>query len=204
MTKPRIAIYPGTFDPLTNGHVGIIRRGAEIFDTVVVAVAQDNLKSPLFSLEERVDMARECFAGVAGIEVEPFSGLLVDYAKKRGANSILRGLRALSDFDYEFHMALMNRKLRSDIQTVFLMSDFRWMYISSTNIKAVASLGGNVGDLVPPPVLARLRRAYGHPTTWPFVPLPGAPAAPAPEAGMSAEMPGIDSGDDFSLFRSDS
>lgn len=95
------------------------------------------------------------------------------------------GLRALSDFDYEFQMALMNRKLRSDIQTIFLMSDFRWMYISSTNIKAVASLGGNVGDLVPPPVLAHLRRAYGHPPTWPFVPLPGAPAAPAPEPEMS-------------------
>lgn len=204
MTKPRIAIYPGTFDPLTNGHAGIIRRGAEIFDTVVVAVAQDNLKSPLFSLEERVGMARDCFAGMAGIEVEPFSGLLVDYAKKRGASAILRGLRALSDFDYEFQMALMNRKLRSDIQTVFLMSDFRWMYISSTNIKAVASLGGNVGDLVPPPVLARLRRAYGLPATWPFVPLPGAPAAPVPEAEMSAEMPGRDSDDAFTPLRPDS
>lgn len=198
MTKPRIAIYPGTFDPLTNGHAGIIRRGAEIFDTVVVAVAQDNLKSPLFSLEERVDMIRDCFAGIAGIEVESFSGLLVDYAKKRGANSILRGLRALSDFDYEFQMALMNRKLRSDIQTVFLMSDFRWMYISSTNIKAVAGLGGNVGDLVPPPVLARLRRVYGHPASWPFVPLPGAPVLPAPEEEDNARG---DSGDD--RFRSD-
>lgn len=187
MTKQRIAIYPGTFDPLTNGHAGIIRRGAEIFDTVIVAVARDNLKSPLFSLDERVEMARECFAGVAGIEVEAFSGLLVDYAKKRGATAILRGLRALSDFDYEFQMALMNRKLRSDIQTVFLMSDFRWMYISSTNIKAVASLGGNVGDLVPPPVLVRLRRVYGHPATWPFVPLPGTPAAPLPEPEMSEE-----------------
>lgn len=187
MTKQRIAIYPGTFDPLTNGHAGIIRRGAEIFDTVIVAVARDNLKSPLFSLDERVDMARECFAGVAGVEVEAFSGLLVDYAKKRGATAILRGLRALSDFDYEFQMALMNRKLRSDIQTVFLMSDFRWMYISSTNIKAVASLGGNVGDLVPPPVLVRLRRVYGHPATWPFAPLPGAPAAPLPEPEMSEE-----------------
>lgn len=187
MTKQRIAIYPGTFDPLTNGHAGIIRRGAEIFDTVIVAVARDNLKSPLFSLDERVEMARECFAGVAGVEVEAFSGLLVDYAKKRGATAILRGLRALSDFDYEFQMALMNRKLRSDIQTVFLMSDFRWMYISSTNIKAVASLGGNVGDLVPPPVLVRLRRVYGHPATWPFVPLPGAPTAPLPEPEMSEE-----------------
>ena len=157
------------------------------FDTVIVAVARDNLKSPLFSLDERVEMARECFAGVAGVEVEAFSGLLVDYAKKRGATAILRGLRALSDFDYEFQMALMNRKLRSDIQTVFLMSDFRWMYISSTNIKAVASLGGNVGDLVPPPVLVRLRRVYGHPATWPFVPLPGAPAAPRPEPEMSEE-----------------
>lgn len=174
----RLAVYPGTFDPLTNGHVGIIRRGARLFDTVVVAVARDNAKSTLFSLEERVAMARETFRHNPSVLVEPFCGLLVDYAKKRGAVAILRGLRAVSDFDYEFQMALMNRKLRGDIQTVFLMTDFRWMYISSTSVKSVAGLGGNVGDLVPPPVLARLRAAYGHPPTWPQTPLPGAPEPP--------------------------
>lgn len=178
----RLAVYPGTFDPLTNGHVGIIRRGARLFDAVVVAVARDNAKKTLFSLEERVDMARETFRDNPAVVVEPFCGLLVDYAKRRGAVAILRGLRAVSDFDYEFQMALMNRKLRGDIQTVFLMTDFRWMYISSTSIKSVAGLGGNVGDLVPAPVLTRLRAVYGHPSTWPRIPLPGAPAAPeAPE-----------------------
>lgn len=174
----RLAVYPGTFDPLTNGHVGIIRRGTRVFDTVVVAVARDNAKKTLFSLDERVEMARETFADNPAVVVEPFYGLLVDYAKKRGAVALLRGLRAVSDFDYEFQMALMNRKLRGDIQTVFLMTDFRWMYISSTSIKSVASLGGNVGSLVPEPVLRRLRAVYGHPATWPQTPLPGAPAAP--------------------------
>lgn len=176
--RNRLAVYPGTFDPLTNGHVGIIRRGTKIFDTVVVAVARDTSKTPLFSLDERVEMIRETFADHPRVLVEPFAGLLVDYAKKRGAAAILRGLRAVSDFDYEFQMALMNRKLRNDIQTVFLMTDFRWMYISSTSIKNVASLGGNVGSLAPEPVLKRLRRVYRHPSSWPEEPLPGAPAAP--------------------------
>ncbi len=174
----RLAVYPGTFDPLTNGHVGIIRRGTRLFDTVVVAVARDHAKKTLFSLDERVDMARETFRDDPAVVVEPFCGLLVDYAKQRGAVAILRGLRAVSDFDYDFQMALMNRKLRGDIQKVFLMTAFRWMYISSTGIKSVAGLGGNVGDLVPSPVLPRLRAAYGHPATWPQTPLPGAPAAP--------------------------
>lgn len=174
---PRLAVYPGTFDPLTNGHVGIIRRGAYIFDTVIVAVARDNGKNTLFSLEERVAMAQTAFAENPHVVVEPFSGLLIDYAKHRGAVAILRGLRAVSDFDYEFQMALMNRKLRSDIETVFLMTDFRWMYISSTSIKNVASLGGNISSMVPPPVVDQLRHAYGHPDSWPTVPLPGAPAA---------------------------
>ena len=160
MTKNSIAIYPGTFDPLTNGHVGIIRRGAEIFDTVVVAVARDNLKSPLFSLEERVQMARECFAGVTGIEVEPFSGLLVDYAKNRGAGAILRGLRAVSDFEYEFQLALMNRRLQRDIQTVFLMTDYQWLFISSTIVKAAASHGADIVGLVPENVCLRLMEKY--------------------------------------------
>lgn len=177
MVENRLAIYPGTFDPLTNGHVSIIRRGAMVFDAVVVAVAKDNSKTPLFSLDERVDMARCTFKDTPNVVVEPFQGLLMDYAKHRGASAILRGLRALSDFDYEFQMALMNRKLRNDIETVFLVTDFRWMYISSTIIKSVASLGGNVVSLVPQPVLDSLRAKYGHPPTWPDTPLPGAPQA---------------------------
>ncbi len=177
MAEKRIAVYPGTFDPLTNGHVSIIRRGTVLFDSVVVAVARDNAKNPLFTLEERTEMARQTFAGNPRVSVEPFGGLLMDYVKHRGACAVLRGLRAVSDFDYEFQMALMNRKLRNDIETVFLVTDFRWMYISSTIIKNVASLGGNVGSLVPPPVVDQLRRAYSHPPTWPELPLPGAPEA---------------------------
>lgn len=167
MGEERIAIYPGTFDPLTNGHECIIRRGLELFDTVIVAVAQDCGKHPLFSLEERVDIVREVFAGINGVKVMPFSGLLVDFAARVGAKAILRGLRAVSDFDYEFQMALMNRKLQHDVQTIFLMSDLRWMYISSTNIRNVASLGGDVRCLVPPTVIPRLRRAYRLPESWP-------------------------------------
>ena len=175
--EKRIAIYPGTFDPLTNGHVSIIRRGCKLFDQVIVAIAQDNSKNNLFSLEERTKMTMEVFADHPNILVEPFAGLLVDYVAERGATIILRGLRAISDFDYEFQMALMNRKLRDDIQTVFLMTDYRWMYISSSNIKSVASLGGNVGALVPSQVLPYLRKAYGHPISWPHAPLPISPEA---------------------------
>ncbi len=167
MGEERIAIYPGTFDPLTNGHECIIRRGLELFDTFIVAVAQDCGKHPLFSLEERVAIVKEVFEGIPGVKVMPFAGLLVDFASSVGAKAILRGLRAVSDFDYEFQMALMNRKLQHDVQTIFLMSDLRWMYISSTNIRNVASLGGDVRCLVPPTVIPRLRRAYGLPESWP-------------------------------------
>ena len=167
MGEERIAIYPGTFDPLTNGHECLIRRGLELFDTVIVAVAQDCGKNPLFSLEERVDIVREVFDGTPGVRVMPFAGLLVDFAARQGAKAVLRGLRAVSDFDYEFQMALMNRKLQRSVQTIFLMSDLRWMYISSTNIRNVASLGGDVSTLVPPTVIPRLRRAYHLPESWP-------------------------------------
>ena len=119
------------------------------------------------TLEERVDIVKEVFAGIPGVKVMPFAGLLVDFAASVGAKAILRGLRAVSDFDYEFQMALMNRKLQHDVQTIFLMSDLRWMYISSTNIRNVASLGGDVRCLVPPTVIPRLRRAYGLPESWP-------------------------------------
>jgi pantetheine-phosphate adenylyltransferase len=154
-----IAIYPGTFDPLTNGHASLVRRGVKIFGKVIVGVANDTSKKTLFSLEERVAMANEVFADDDNITAEGFSGLLVDYVQKRKARVILRGLRAVSDFEYEFQMALMNRKLDREIQTVFLMTDFKWMYLSSTIIKEVAKHGGNIKGMVPEAVVPKL---YGR------------------------------------------
>jgi len=168
MEKKRIAVYPGTFDPVTSGHVCIIDRGLELFDEVIVAVAQDSNKKTLFSLEERVEIIREVFAFTDRIRVIPFAGLLVDFAMRHHANVILRGLRAVSDFDYEFQMALLNRKLQNDLQTIFLMSDLRWMFISSTNVRNIASLGGDVSSLVPASVIPHLRSAYGLPSSWPL------------------------------------
>ncbi|NCC24180.1 MAG: pantetheine-phosphate adenylyltransferase [Deltaproteobacteria bacterium] len=158
--KLNIAVYPGTFDPLTNGHCSLIHRGLRIFDQVVVAPAADTPKSPLFTLEERVAMAQDVFRDEPRVVVEPFYGLLVDFVQTKGAAAILRGLRAVSDFEYEFQMALMNRRLKRDIQTVFLMTDYRWLFISSTIIKDVVRLGGEVGGLVPAEVKARLIRKF--------------------------------------------
>lgn len=169
----RAAVYPGTFDPFTNGHLSIVRRGLEVFDRVVVAVAMDSGKNPLFSLEERVDMIRETFRGQHRVEVEGFSGLLVDYVPGKGANTILRGLRAVSDFEYEFQMALMNRKIKPSIHTVFMMTDYRWLYISSTIIKDVARLGGSIEGLVPENILHRVRRRMDERRT-----VTGEPARP--------------------------
>ena len=163
MHQKRSAIYPGTFDPLTNGHLSLIRRGRELFDQIVVAVAAETPKNPLFTLEERVQLAREAIGDSdPGIVVEPFSGLLVDYVSKRGSRILLRGLRAVSDFEYEFQSALMNRRLRREIQTVFLMTDYQWLYISSTIVKAAASLGGNVHGLVPGCVERSLQKKYAQ------------------------------------------
>ncbi len=171
MASAKIAVYPGTFDPLTMGHVSLIRRGCEIFDTVVVAVAIDNAKTPLFTLQERVAMVEDVFKDCAQVKVEPFSGLLVEYVAAKQYDVILRGLRAVSDFEYEFQLALMNRKLNRNIQTVFLMTDYQWLYISSTIVKSVAQLGGDIRGLVPKVVCDRLRARYGHPpmdfTDWP-------------------------------------
>jgi pantetheine-phosphate adenylyltransferase len=152
----RIAIYPGTFDPFHNGHLSLVRRGLEVFDRVIVAVARDSGKNPLFGLDERGDMIREVFRGQLRVDVEGFSGLLVDYVPGRQANTILRGLRAVSDFEYEFQMALMNRKLKPSIHTVFMMTDYRWLYISSSIIKDVARLGGVIEGLVPETIQARI------------------------------------------------
>lgn len=160
--KKRCAVFPGTFDPLTNGHVSLIRRGREIFDTIIVAVADNTPKHPLFSHEERVALAREALRDDPGIRVEPFSGLLVDYVAQMGAKVILRGLRAVSDFEYEFQIALMNRRLRREVQTMFLMTDYQWLYISSTIIKAAASHGGDVCGLVPDNVAQSLRTKYAN------------------------------------------
>lgn len=181
----RVAIYPGTFDPLTNGHANIVRRGLHMFDKVIVAVAADTGKSPLFSLEERVSMAETVFAREPDIIVEPFAGLLVDYVARRKVRTILRGLRAVSDFEYEFQTSLLNRKLRPDIETLFLISDYRWLYISSTVVKTVASLGGEVKGLVPEYVMHCLRERFGMPCTRldpaRLQPLPGLDSDAGPE-----------------------
>ena len=152
-----LAIYPGSFDPLTNGHVDIIRRGARLFDKIVVAVLINQEKAPLFTVPERVDIAREAFHGWANIEVDTFDGLLVDYAERRGAGVIVRGLRAISDFEYEMQMALMNRRLRPEVETVFMMPAETYTYVSSRLVKEVVALGGSVTNLVPSIVESRLR-----------------------------------------------
>ncbi|MDR1855542.1 MAG: pantetheine-phosphate adenylyltransferase [Desulfovibrio sp.] len=156
----RTALYPGTFDPMTNGHLSLVRRACQVFDQVIVGVADNTPKRPLFTLEERVDMAREALAGESQVLVEPFSGLTVDHAVKRGACALLRGLRAVSDVEYEFQLALMNRRLHRPIQTVFLMTDYQWLYISSTIVKAAASHGADVRELVPDGVNRRLMEKY--------------------------------------------
>jgi len=153
----RVAIYPGSFDPLTNGHVDIITRGAAIFDRIIVAILHNREKSPLFSVEERVEMARQVFAGEPKVVAESFDGLLVDFARQQGAHVIVRGLRAISDFEYEFQMALMNRRLVPEIETVFMMPAESYTYISSRLIREVFALGGPIAGLVPDLVEARMR-----------------------------------------------
>ena len=157
----RRVIYPGTFDPLTNGHLSIIKRALKIFDKLVVAILINPSKTPLFPLEERISMLNEIFKDEKNVEVDTFNGLLIDYAVKKKSNIIVRGLRALSDFEYEFQLALMNRKLNRDIQSVFLMTDYKWFYISSTIIKEAASYNGDIKGLVPPVVCAKLKEKFG-------------------------------------------
>ena len=152
-----LAIYPGSFDPLTNGHVDIILRGARLFDRIVVAMLVNAEKSPLFTMEERVEIAREVFRDQPNVEIATFDGLLVDYVERRQAHVIVRGLRAISDFEFEFQMALMNRRLNSRIETIFMMPAEQYTYISSRLIKEVFALGGRVHGLVPELVEARLR-----------------------------------------------
>ena len=153
-----LAVYPGSFDPLTNGHVDIILRGARLFDRIIVAILVNAEKEPLFTMAERVEIAREVFKSQNNVEVDTFGGLLVDYVAKRGAHVIVRGLRAVSDFEFEFQMALMNQRLNSRIETVFMMPAEQYTYISSRLIKEVFSLGGRVSGLVPDLVEQRLRQ----------------------------------------------
>jgi pantetheine-phosphate adenylyltransferase len=157
--QPRIAIFPGSFDPITNGHVDIIRRGLRLFDRVIVGVLLNAAKQPHFTPAERVAIIREVFAGDAAVEVETFDGLLVDYATRRQAAAIVRGLRAVSDFEYEMQMAHMNRHLSPTVETVFLMPDAAHTFLSSRLVKEVFSLGGDVTAFVPPAVHRRLQHA---------------------------------------------
>jgi len=154
---PTLAVYPGSFDPLTNGHVDIISRGARLFDRIIVAILVNAEKAPLFSMDERVEIARSVFRSQPNVEVDTFDGLLVDYVERRGAQVIVRGLRAVSDFEFEFQMALMNRRLQPKIETVFMMPAEQYTYISSRLIKEVFKLGGRVHGLVPEIVEQRLR-----------------------------------------------
>ena len=158
----RIAVFPGSFDPLTNGHVDIILRGARLFDRIVVAILRNAEKQPLFKPEERVAMALDVFRQYPNVEVESFDGLLVDYAELKGASVIVRGLRAVSDFEFELQMALMNRRLAPEIETMFMMAGEVYSFISSRLVKEVIRLGGNISELVPPEVEVRLRNRLAH------------------------------------------
>ncbi|MDP2168039.1 MAG: pantetheine-phosphate adenylyltransferase [Thermodesulfovibrionales bacterium] len=157
----RTAIYPGTFDPMTNGHIDLIQRGLRIFDTVIVAVAPSPKKQPLFSLEERLRMIKDALKGYKSVRVEAFNCLLVDYASSRKGIAIIRGLRAVSDFEYELQMALMNRRLSHDIETVFMMPSEEYTFLTATMVKEVASFGGPVNGLVPESVATALAEKFG-------------------------------------------
>jgi pantetheine-phosphate adenylyltransferase len=157
------ALYPGTFDPPTNGHIDLIQRGARIFDHLVISVLNNRGKNPLFSVSERVEMLEEATRAMSNVSVATFDGLMVEFARLQGASAVLRGIRAISDYEYEFQMALMNRRLAPDIETVFLQPAGRYSFVSSRMLKEVFSLGGDVTGLVPPNVLKRLRSRMTRP-----------------------------------------
>ena len=158
----RIAVYPGTFDPVTNGHIDIAKRGLTLFDKIIVAILNNPIKETLFTVEDRVEMLEVSFKDFSNIEVDTFDGLLVEYASRRNSQAILRGMRAVSDFEYEFQLALMNRRLNRDVQTVFLMTGLRWIFTSSSIIKEAASFGGNIDGMVPPIVNQKLKEKFGY------------------------------------------
>jgi len=158
------AVYPGSFDPITNGHLDLIERAIRIFDSLTVVVAEHYEKSPLFTMEERVEMVKEVTKKYSCVTVDQISsGLTVDYVKRQGASVIVRGLRAISDFEFELQMALMNRKLNSEIETVFLMPSLQYSYVKSSHIKEIARLGGDLDGLAPEPVIRRLREKFPQP-----------------------------------------
>ena len=157
----KIAIYPGSFDPVTNGHIDIAERGLKLFDKIIVAILHNPVKDFLFTVEERVEMLESSFKDYPDITVETFDGLLVDYADSRQSIAILRGMRAVSDFEYEFQLALMNRRLKKEIQTVFLMTGLRWIFTSSSIIKEAARFGGDITGMVPPVVNKKLKEKFG-------------------------------------------
>ena len=154
---PVKALYPGTFDPPTNGHVDLIRRGSRLFDHLLVAVLINPVKRPMFTLEERIEMLKEVTAEIPNVSVATFNGLMVEYARQQGCSAVLRGIRAISDYEYEFQMALMNRRLAPEVETVFLQPAGRYSFVSSRMLKEVSSLGGDVTGLLPPAVLKRVR-----------------------------------------------
>ena len=154
---PVKAIYPGTFDPPTNGHVDLIQRGSKLFDHLTVAVLNNPGKDPLFTVEERVEMLKEATAAIGNVSVATFDGLMVEFARQQGASAVLRGIRAISDYEHEFQMALMNRRLAPEVETVFLQPAGRYSFVSSRMVKDVFSFGGDITGLVPPNVLKRLR-----------------------------------------------
>jgi len=158
----RTAIYPGSFDPLTNGHLDVIQRAVKLFDRVVVAVAKNEGKQPLFTLEERLDLVRGSIKGMKGVEADSFDSLLVDYVEKQNAQAIVRGLRAVSDFEFEFQLALMNRKLNERIETIFMMPKDTYTFLSSKIVKEIARLGGDVSSFVPPNVRIALAEKLAH------------------------------------------
>jgi pantetheine-phosphate adenylyltransferase len=158
--KPILAVYPGTFDPITYGHIDVVERAAQLFERVVILVARNTAKAPLFTDDERIAMIREVFRSNRSIEVDGFDGLLVDYARQRKASVIVRGLRAVSDFEIEFQMALTNRKMSKELETIFLVPREQYSYLNSTIVREIARLGGNVSDFVPPPVRRRLKAKF--------------------------------------------
>lgn len=155
-----IVMYPGTFDPITNGHVDLVKRAANLFEEVIVAIAESSRKQPLFSPKERVDLARQCFLGIKHVEVCSFDCLLINYVKQRKANVILRGLRAVSDFEYEFQLTSMNRRMDPSIETLFLMPAEQYAYISSSMVKEIVELGGDISGFVPKVVEKALKKRY--------------------------------------------
>jgi len=158
----KIAVYPGTFDPITNGHIDIINRGLRIFDKIIVTVAVNPGKTPLFSLEERIEMIEQSIGNVENVEVAQFQGLIADYLKSVNAIAMIRGLRAISDFEFEFQMSLMNRKLNEDVETVFLMPAQEYIHLNSTLIKEVSSFNGDITEYVPKNVEDKLNEKFGR------------------------------------------